>query len=281
MKIWVFGGSGMLGSEVVRVAENRGTFNGDEHAHTHDVYAPSSQDCCFYTPQKLPDFYVEAKMRKGVAPFVPDVVINCAGLLPGRDGASLAMVNTVAPHTIQDFMCRAGVRLVHMSTDCVFSGAQGKRTMAGKFYSSAENPDPIDMYGRTKLAGEVDAPNVLNVRGSFVGLKHGFLRWVLDYAEPSINAWQKAYWNGTSVKRMAEHLVDLAEGDRTGIVHVAAPEPVSKAWMIAHILRGMEKSTNVILQDEPYINRALWPDIETVPVEQALDELLEEVRSEA
>jgi dTDP-4-dehydrorhamnose reductase len=247
MKIAVFGATGMLGSEVVAAARERG----------HEAITP--------THQAMP-------IEVGVgfaAPELPDVIINCAGLISQRGEVpvrAMLMINGAGPH----HLAALGIRLVHMSTDCVFSGEIG----SGHCYSSSDNPTPKDLYGRSKLAGELDAPHVLVVRGSFIGEQHGFLRWLLD-ARGVVQAYAQTYWNGSTASHMARALVDLAESERTGIVHVAAERAVSKGWMVEYLADALDLPISSIeVVSEPRINRALCPDIELPPVREVLDEII-------
>ena len=202
-----------------------------------------------------------------------DVIINCAGSISLKEPTPVEMIeaNAIGPWQLADAAREWDCRLIHMSTDCVFGGERARQL------TSNTTPDPVDLYGRSKLAGETWGENVLVVRGSFIGPDHGFFHWVLSTKSP-IQAWTKAYWNGGSVNVMAKALVDLAEGNMIGIVHVAASESVSKAWMVEYILTQLDVDiTTVNLIDTPAIWRALEPDIVLQPVKDSLDELIEEV----
>lgn len=214
----------------------------------------------------------EAQQRGyNISPRTPhpndDVIINCAGRIPSKFDGPTDMIKSNAVLPWQLAACN--IPLINMSTDCVFSGTEKKKL------TSTTLPDPKDLYGRSKLCGEVDSPHVLNVRGSFIDLEHGFFRWVVD-SRKKIKAWMRAYWNGGSARAMAHALVDLAEtGPRSGVVHVAALQPVTKAWMVEYIVDALNLPIGeVILESEPKIWRALDPDIELPPVKDSLDELI-------
>lgn len=203
-----------------------------------------------------------------------DVIINCAGSIPLKEPRPTEMIeaNTIGPWQLAKAAKVWGSRLVHMSTDCVFSG----KTQS---LSSSSNPDPIDLYGRTKLAGEPWGDNIVVARGSFIGPDHGFVRWLIE-AEGNVQAWTKAFWNGGSVRAMARALVDLAEGDKEGVVHVAAEKRVTKAWMVEYLIDALDLPVGTInLINKPYIWRALEPDIVLPPVKDSLDEVVEELKN--
>jgi len=199
--------------------------------------------------------------RSMVANLNPAVIINCAGVRPGtRNDAEMAFVNGVLPH----LLAQTGVRMVHMSTDCVYSGRSAP---------SRDHPDPVDLYGRSKLAGESLAPHVLNVRGSFIGPRHGFLRWLLD-AEGEVPGWENAWWNGTYVDTMAEALVALALTNLTGVLHVASTTSISKADMARYLVNALSLSVTVQGVTEPVIHRALAVEWPLPPVPTMLAELV-------
>lgn len=205
-----------------------------------------------------------------------DAIINCAGVLPGRGYYDTIMTNSIGPHNLATF----GVRLVHMSTDCVFSGRKYKTFggFDGYGLDSSLLPDPVDLYGRSKLLGEPRGDHVVVVRGSFIGEGAGFLGWLLS-ASGQVQAWERAHWNGTSVAIMAEKLVELAEGSRAGIVHVASTTQVSKAFMVTYLAEKLRLLIEPVGVVEPAIWRVLLPDIEVLPVEEMLDGLIEELRA--
>ena len=231
MKLWVTGSSGMLGKRAVEAARRRG----------HDVIATTHWDCPIESLGVVMRLVHEAR---------PDAIINCAGSLPGAHPIDMIQANTLGPHVLAN----TKIRLVHMSTNCVFSGRTIRHTR------STDLPDPADLYGRTKLAGEVDAPHVLNVRGSFIGPECGFLHWLLT-AQGEVEAWDNAWWNGTTADIMAFKLVELAEGHQVGVVHVSSETEVSKGWMMQMFTDALNLPLEITHTEEPRIFRALEPDV--------------------
>ena len=182
----------------------------------------------------------------------PDAIINCVGKLPGGDPLEMVVANALGPHVL----ATTQIRLVHMSTDSVGSP---------------------DLYSRTKLAGESDEPHALNVRGTFIGKEGGFLRWLMD-AKGEVEGWTQVYWNGTTVAVMAEKLVDLAEGDRTGGVNVASAVSVTKAWLVAYFKEALGLPITIRESDEPQVRRVLESHVQLPALDDALRELVEEIK---
>lgn len=250
MKVWVTGANGVLGRRVAEAAQARG----------HDVLATTHWDC--------PIDSVDCVARMVQAE--PDVVINCAGKLPGAPPIEMVMANSLGPH----ILAKTGVRMVHMSTDCVFS----TRLAAGRVLNFPDDaPAPVDLYGRTKLAGEPGDPHVLVVRGSFVALDGGFLQWLLK-AQGEVEAWMRATWNGTTADIMATKLVELAESDRTGLIHVASLKVTTKAWMVKTFAQVLGLPITIKETVEPVLVRALYPDVELPDAEGTMRAYAEELK---
>lgn len=248
--VWVVGHGGMLGRSVVK-------------ALTERSIRPAYFDAEFRNWGDVVRFTTRHR---------PGGIINCAGLIPNKRnwrlaaGSNVIRANAELPHLLAEL----GLPMVHMSTDCVYSGAA---------LPVRERPDPIDLYGRSKLAGEpLGMPNVIVVRGSFIGLDHGLLRWLLD-AEGEIEGWQWATWAGTTVDCMGAALVDLLlDYDGGSIYHVSTAKPTSKAALITHIARELSLPVTIKVVEEPRIIRALVPDYE-VPLWEPLETLLSAIKT--
>lgn len=246
IRLLVLGERGMLGSAVVREAA----------LCSHDVFGG----------------HVDATnawaLHRVKREFRPDAVINCAGIIPlkKRSPVVMAEVNAVAPHQIADVFDEQYV--VHVSTDCVFSGVSPEP------YTIADTPDPVDLYGRTKRAGElIGNPNAVTVRTSFVGLNHGLLPWFLNSGFDEVPGWTNALWSGSTDKAVARGLVQIASGHRTGVLHLAAPS-ITKYQALVSIKEAFGVETKITPCDVPFVARNLEPSIELPPFAQAVRELV-------
>jgi len=180
-------------------------------------------------------FYgIDARQTDGVsqviAEFRPDALVNAIGIIKQRaeakDIISSLEINSLLPHRIA-LACRTiGARLVHMSTDCVFSGRKGR-------YCETDVPDADDLYGRTKLLGEVSGSHCITIRTSMIGpelsRKSGLLEWFLAQRGQTVKGFTKAIFSGfptSELARVVEQI--LMEFPRAhGLYHVAA-QPISK-----------------------------------------------------
>ena len=198
----------------------------------------------------------------------PDFIINCAGAIPGRSVDQMVLTNGLGPHNL----AALGIPMIHMSTDCVFSGLKQEDPW----------PDPRDVYGRSKLLGEPDADHVLVVRGSFIDPRGGFLKWLLA-ARGKVDAWEGVYWNGTSASHMAKALVglmDRGEGQTSGLINVSSDQPVTKGWMVRHFVNALGLEVDVTKVYEPKLRRVLKPAFLTVPTMDMCLELAEKIKEE-
>lgn len=164
-----------------------------------------------------------------IADLKPRVVVNCIGvvkqLAAAHDPISSVTLNALFPHVMASACNRSGARLVHISTDCVFSGRQGS-------YVESDIPDPVDLYGRSKLLGEVDAPH-LTLRTSIVGRElagaHGLLEWFLANRDGRVRGFTRAVFSGVTTIELARVIAGVIERHPRleGLYHVAG-EPISK-----------------------------------------------------
>lgn len=200
MRVVVVGGTGMLGSMVVWLAQKRGL---------PLVVLPRSLDARTLTvADVLP--HIQAG----------DTVINCIGAIPQRTytDAEMFQLNAVFPHTLAAACELAGAHMVHISTNCVFAHSNARVD---------DRPDATDRYGRSKALGEPRSACVL--RCSIIGLErtsaHGLLEWYL-HAKETVRGYTDALWNGITTLELATYLLD---GSLTpGVHHLTSPDVISK-----------------------------------------------------
>jgi dTDP-4-dehydrorhamnose reductase len=245
MRILIIGGDGMLGHQLLatlsRHHEVRATVRrGPEAYRTFGVFSLHNT---FYET----DVRDSEAVRRALHPFRPDAVVNAAGIVKQRDAAkdyvdSIA-VNALFPHQLA-LACRSvGARMVHFSTDCVFSGARG-------LYSERDTPDAGDLYGRSKLLGEVtEAAHCLTLRTSMVGLelsrRQGLVEWFLASAG-RVKGFTRAVFSGFTTQELARIVerILVQHGDLSGLWHVSA-EPIDKYRLLTSLAgalgrRGVE-----------------------------------------
>jgi dTDP-4-dehydrorhamnose reductase len=188
----------------------------------------------------------------------PDVVINCVGLVKqfaqSEDPLCALPINSIFPHRLAQLCSLVGARLVHISTDCVFSGAKGG-------YKEGDNPDAQDLYGRSKLIGEVDYPHAVTLRTSIIGHElnsaHGLIGWFLAQ-RGCVKGYTKAIFSGLPTYELAKVIRDLVlpHTNLHGLYHVAA-QPISKYDLLEMLNLEYDTGLKIEPDDRLKIDRSL------------------------
>lgn len=188
----------------------------------------------------------------------PDVVINCVGLVKQLATAGNPLVavpiNTLLPHRLASLCAVAGSRLIHISTDCVFSGAKGN-------YVESDFADADDLYGRSKFLGEVDYPHAITLRTSIVGHElagaRSLIGWFLAQ-QGRVNGFTRAIFSGLPTTELARVVQDfvLPKPELSGTYHVSA-EPIDKFQLLKLVAQIYEKEIDIIPDHSLVIDRSL------------------------
>jgi len=183
----------------------------------------------------------------------PDVVVNCVGVVKqvplGKDPIATITVNALFPHRLARACGEAGIRMIHIGTDCVFSGEKGN-------YVESDLPDATDLYGRTKFLGEVDSPNCVTLRTSIIGHelsgRHGLIEWFLAQ-EGSVRGFARAVFSGLPTVELAGVVADcvLPNEGLTGLYHVSSA-PISKYELLGLVMERYGKRIR-IERDETFV----------------------------
>lgn len=228
MRVLVLGGSGMLGHQLCRVLSARmetwATFRNTPARYKQYNFIPQERALGGVNAEDI------ASIRGALETVQPDVVVNCIGIVKQRDEAKQAIasiqVNALFPHQLADLCQEGNIRLLQISTDCVFSGLRGQ-------YTEADTPDPVDLYGRSKLLGELNRPNCLTLRTSIIGWQlntySSLLSWFAQQRGQHVKGYRQAIYSGFSTRVLASLISDLIETrpDLAGLYQVAS-EPISK-----------------------------------------------------
>jgi dTDP-4-dehydrorhamnose reductase len=184
----------------------------------------------------------------------PDVVVNAIGIVKQRDEAKQAVtsieVNALFPHRLADLCHDIGARLIQISTDCVFSGFRGG-------YSEIDLPDPVDLYGRTKLIGELNREGCLTLRTSIIGWelrqRAGLLEWFASQRGKTIKGYDRAIYSGVSTVVLSRLIGDIIETrpELAGLYHVASV-PISKYDLLVRLKERLGWTDIQIEKDEAF-----------------------------
>lgn len=188
----------------------------------------------------------------------PTVVVNCVGVLntaADDDPERAILLNSYLPHWLAKMGDELGFRLIHLSTDCVFSGARGGNT-------EASEPDGTTMYARTKALGEVLSSPHLTFRTSIVGpeLKqdgNGLLEWFLRQKGP-VSGYASVLWTGVTTLELAKAVHAAVEENLSGLYHLVPDRAISKHDLLCEIARAFDvHDVQVVPRGSPRCQRTL------------------------
>ena len=248
MRVLILGGGGMLGHKLWQVYRNRF----DMWVTVRSSYRAYAKYNLF-DPQRLLggiDVVDFDTVVRALATVQPDVVINCTGIIKqltaAKDPIVSLTINSLFPHRLT-LLCQAsGARLIHISTDCVFSGCKG-------MYTEDEISDAEDLYGRTKFLGEVDGPSCLTLRTSIIGRElqttNGLVEWFLTNRGGRVHGYNRAIYSGFTTLAMSEIIANVIEHhpELSGVYHVSS-EPINKYDLLC-LLRD---AYGLQIEIEPY-----------------------------
>ena len=184
----------------------------------------------------------------------PDVVLNCIGVVKqlqeSKDLESSESANSKLPHLLSEICQKINARLIHFSTDCVFSGRTGN-------YKETEIPDPVDVYGRTKFLGELNNDRDLTLRTSFVGreLVHfsNLFEWARRQRGTQVRGFRQAIYSGLTTRSLVKIVGSLISDhpSLSGLFHIAS-HPISKYELLC-ILNSKLRLNLSITPDDAFI----------------------------
>jgi len=258
-RVVVLGASGMLGSALVQHLSDAPDVDVVGTVRTMSTLPAAFVEA--HGDALLGDVNVlDAHSRRDVVAGA-DVVVNAIGVVKQasavQDAVTTIETNSLLPHQLATDCAAVGAKLVHVSTDCVFSGDKGS-------YSEDDAPDPVDLYGRSKLLGEVGAPS-LTLRTSIIGhelQRHAsLLDWFLQQTETTVRGFTHAIYSGVTTRELCRLLLDvvLRRPSLQGLYHVAS-EPVSKFELLRLVARAYEWRGEIVADAELRCDRSMTAD---------------------
>jgi dTDP-4-dehydrorhamnose reductase len=265
MKILVVGGSGMLGSALVSVLSN---------VPDLEVYATYRTPWSGGPPVEVKKWFMYHSGR-GLPVSVQlgegDWVVNAAGSIPQRKGAlptDTVRVNALLPYELAENCGQTGARMIHVTTDCVFSGKTqpGKTTLNS--YKEGDAHDAHELYGRTKSMGEVlDDRRVLSLRCSIVGPEprgrsDSLLGWFLANAGKPVMGYADHYWSGVTTLALSKVILAVIQNagelaDLPSVHHLVPGDWVNKAQLLGMFSQAFDVPADIRAENVGGIDRTL------------------------
>lgn len=188
----------------------------------------------------------------------PQVVINCVGIVKqladSEDPLISIPLNALLPHRLAHLCAICNARLIHISTDCVFSGNKG-------CYREGDVPDALDLYGKTKLLGEVDGPHAITLRTSIIGHELGGSRSLLEWflaQNGSVKGYERAWFSGVPTVELARIIDEfvIPNPELRGLYHVSASR-INKCELLKLVAQVYEKQIEIQPDSKLEIDRSL------------------------
>lgn len=251
MKLLILGGDGMLGHQLLESLASR-------HAVRATLRGPASDYTNSNRFNRQRDLFGvqatdESQLRQILHDIQPDALINCIGVVKQRDTAASARisieVNALFPHVLYQQCQSVGTRLIHLSTDCVFSGRRGD-------YRESDFADANDLYGRTKFLGEIGGEGALTLRTSIIGLEvknfASLIEWYLAQ-RGEIRGFTNAIYSGFTTLEMARIIerVLIHAPTLSGVYQVAS-EPISKHALLTRLTELLGRKDVQITPDPSF-----------------------------
>lgn len=257
MKILILGATGMLGHKLAL-----------KLAAKHEVWATVRGAApAFFLNQKGPvpsiisgvDAFKPGSVQAAIIQVQPDYVLNCIGvvkqLAAAKDPVTSITINALFPHQLEKLAEQYKFKLIHFSTDCVFSGKGGP-------YPQTAPSDVNDLYGMTKFLGEVTGPQALTLRSSIIGREFtnptGLVEWFLSQKGQTVKGFSGALYTGLTTNAMADLVADIMEHHPQlhGLYQVASGE-ISKYDLLKIINDVAGTKTAIEEETEFFCDRRL------------------------
>lgn len=257
MRVLILGGGGMLGHKLYQTLRSRFDTWATIRTVKDDLLRYR-----FLDPAKLVqgvDALRLTTVKRAFDTIQPTVAINTIGIIKqlpeARDPILSIQVNSLFPHQLAEICRQCGTWLIHISTDCVFSGRRGA-------YTENDVPDPVDLYGKSKLLGEVSGFGSLTLRTSMVGRElrsaNGLVEWFLSNRGGAVRGYNRVMYSGLTTAALAELIAWLIDRKErlTGLYHVSS-DAISKYDLLCMLRDACDVDVRIEPYPEVIIDRTL------------------------
>lgn len=236
-KILLFGATGMAGHIAYSYLKSTGKYN-----IVNVVFRNKLTDDSIVL-----DITNKEALEKIILKEKPDIILNCVGILikgSQSNPDNAIYINSYYPHLLSRLSDKVSAKLIHISTDCVFSGKKGN-------YAETDFRDADDVYGRSKALGEVNNEKDLTIRTSIIGpeLKEngeGLFHWFMSQ-KGKVNGFTEAFWGGVTTLELAKAIDASINQNLTGLVHLTNGEKISKYDLLL-LFKNIWDKTDIEIQ---------------------------------
>lgn len=241
MRFLVFGCNGMAGHMIsLYLKENGHSVLGFDRSSSHLVDSIVGDACDIKS------------VKSAIFTYNPDTIINCIGVLNKSADANKPIavyLNALFPHLLAEITKDTDIQIIHMSTDCVFSGKRGQ-------YTETELCDGETFYDRTKALGELNDEKNMTLRNSIVGPDInssgiGLLNWFMQQSD-AVKGYARAIWTGQTTLQLAKTMEEVARRRACGLVNAVPNKSISKYDLLQLFNRYLRLDKIDIEKDESF-----------------------------
>ena len=260
MKILILGGDGMLGHQLLNYFKEKFEVKVTLRKKINEY----SQHKIFTYDNSFGDVDVRdfEKLASVIGYFKPNILINAVGIVKQRKDSKEIIpsleINALLPHKLSLECGKYNTRVIHISTDCVFSGKTG-------MYDEQSFADADDIYGRTKYLGELSLNNCLTLRTSIIGRELSRHKSLLDWflaQSGSIKGYRNAIFSGFTTIELARiiEMMILKYPEASGTYNVSS-EPINKYNLLKMISEVLNHNIEIVADEEFFCNRSLSSEL--------------------
>lgn len=241
MRIFVFGANGMLGNYVTSyLSKYYQIFK--LNRTDYDISQINTESLMLFLKSRIES---------------NDIIINCAGVIPQRSKSNkreFYLVNTLFPVILSVFCEQKGIKFIHITTDCVFSGSEGN-------YNELSIPDEENDYGISKSLSDLSFGTIIrtSIIGEEFNSKRSLLEWLKSNKDKTVYGYDDHYWNGVTCLELSKIIYRIISENRfwIGVRHVFSPNVVTKYKLLEMINEIYQLNINIIKTDNGYCNKTL------------------------
>jgi len=223
MKIFIFGSNGMLGNYINSLLSNK---------YEIIILTRNDYDLSILNIDTLTNLLELKNLQKD------DIIINCAGVIPqaskqrGLNTRLYFTINSLFPVILSQICDKYGAKMIHITTDCVFSGKDGN-------YNEDSIHDETNDYGMSKSLGELCKATIIrtSIVGEEVNNKRSLVEWVISNKNNTINGYKNHMWNGVTCLQLAKIIQTIIQNNNfwNDVRHIFSPRTVSKYELVSMI----------------------------------------------
>ena len=269
-KILILGSTGMLGHQVYFHLSEKSDFQIFDLSYRSKLREETI--IC-----EITDFDSLSEIIKNVR---PDVIVNCIGILikgSNQNPKNSILINAYFPHWLVSVADEIGSKVIHISTDCVFSGKKGN-------YFETDFRDADDVYGRGKALGEIFSDKHLTLRTSIIGpelkrVGEGLFHWFMEQSD-IVNGYTSAYWGGVTTRELSKVISESIVRDLSGLIHITNGEKISKFELLQEFNEQFNRGLEIIPFEGKKVDKSLKTNRQELQIQiPSYSEMIAEMRS--